>query len=541
MSIFRVSTANTYDVTMNNIAKRNADLATSQEQLSTGKRVIRASDDAVAATLSERARNRMARVEADQRALEASRTALTQAESALGEATDLVHSIRELMVQAGNPALSSREREDLAKQLEGLRDQMLNVANRADTTGLTLFGGLGGSSQPFVDVYGPDAGVRFDGQPGQYLPTESSLPHAIDGSTVWMNVPQGNGVFTVGLDAANQGNAAVVNGAVTDTAPPAAAPGVSYRVDFFKDPANSGQLSYRVVNMDTDAVVGPTSVYDPTTTSVSFVTAGTDTIAFDLQGVAQAGDSLHLTPQFDGTGTFTDYATTAETGNAGALRASLGAFSGDTLPAGFDTGGLGYEVEFLTADTFRVRQVLADTAAGDAAYGANLVLDAPAVPVPPSTDVYSFTNSKTLSFGGVRLELQGSPAAGDKLMLSPVVNEPGEYFQTIQNTIDALRYGGANQNAQLTQELSRALQETDAGLDRMLAARGRLGEWLNRADSMEGLFADRQLAYETENSKLTDVDMVKAISDFQNRQTAYQAALQSYAQVQKLSLFQYIA
>ena len=34
--------------------------------------------------------------------------------------------------------------------------------------------------------------------------------------------------------------------------------------------------------------------------------------------------------------------------------------------------------------------------------------------------------------------------------------------------------------------------------------------------------------------------MTAAISNFQNRQTGYQAALQSYASVQKLSLFQYI-
>jgi flagellar hook-associated protein 3 FlgL len=34
--------------------------------------------------------------------------------------------------------------------------------------------------------------------------------------------------------------------------------------------------------------------------------------------------------------------------------------------------------------------------------------------------------------------------------------------------------------------------------------------------------------------------MVKAISEFQNQQTGYQAAMQTYASVQKMSLFQYI-
>jgi flagellar hook-associated protein 3 FlgL len=41
-------------------------------------------------------------------------------------------------------------------------------------------------------------------------------------------------------------------------------------------------------------------------------------------------------------------------------------------------------------------------------------------------------------------------------------------------------------------------------------------------------------------SSAEDADMVQAISEFQNQQTGYQAALQSYASVQRMSLFDYI-
>ena len=34
--------------------------------------------------------------------------------------------------------------------------------------------------------------------------------------------------------------------------------------------------------------------------------------------------------------------------------------------------------------------------------------------------------------------------------------------------------------------------------------------------------------------------MIQAISDFQNKQTGYQAALQTYASMQRMSLFDYI-
>jgi flagellar hook-associated protein 3 FlgL len=48
------------------------------------------------------------------------------------------------------------------------------------------------------------------------------------------------------------------------------------------------------------------------------------------------------------------------------------------------------------------------------------------------------------------------------------------------------------------------------------------------------------VAHKTEQSNLEDLDMIEGISDFQNKQTGLQVALQSYAQVQRLSLFQYI-
>ena len=45
---------------------------------------------------------------------------------------------------------------------------------------------------------------------------------------------------------------------------------------------------------------------------------------------------------------------------------------------------------------------------------------------------------------------------------------------------------------------------------------------------------------EADRSRAEDMDMIKGISQFQNQQTGYQAALQTYAQVQRLSLFNYL-
>lgn len=94
---------------------------------------------------------------------------------------------------------------------------------------------------------------------------------------------------------------------------------------------------------------------------------------------------------------------------------------------------------------------------------------------------------------------------------------------------------------QLSQAIALALSQVDTSMDRIQSARGQAGDWLNRADKISATQTGRSIQLEAEKSKAEDLDMVKGISDFSKIQTGYQAALQSYAQVQKLSLFNFIS
>ncbi len=400
----RVATAHSYDSTVNNLNKRQAALSDLQERISTGKRVLRASDDPVAAVLAESAQNKLSRVAADQRALEHSRTSITQAESALGQAGSLVQDVRDLLLAAGNAAYGSKEYKNLAQELEGLRDQLIGVANQKDSAGRTLFGGLGGSSTPFVEVYGASGGtVRFDGQRGQEAGGNNTLPQALDGEAVFLKVPPGNGSFTVDLGAANTGGVRADTGRVSN---PSAVTGHDYTVSFA-----------------------------------------------DVAGVME-------------------YSVTDTT-----------------------TGGT--------------------------------VASAP------------YTSGATIEFDGMAFQVAGAPASGDSLDVKAVTTST-DLFQVVQSAIDALKGATSGQSASLVHTLGRAITELDAGHDRVLAARSQTGAWLNRADRIDSLLSNRELAHEAEKSDLEDLDMVQGISDFQNQQTGLQAAMTAYAQVQKMSLFQYV-
>ncbi len=313
MNISRVSTANSFDASIARIGQRSAELSQLQDQLSAGKRVLRASDDPMAATLAERESTRLQRTESDLRALNRSRSNLELAESAVGQMGDLIARFQELLVQGGNSVLSASDRRTISMEMRGLRDQMINLGNVQNADGVALLGGLGvthSSGRPFHEI-GPPAAVTVNLLEGQEAATEVGLPNRIDGDFALFNLP---------------------------------------------------------------AAAGGTT---------------------DLFAVMQRG---------------------------------IEALEDNTLAVGARTQALGY----VNAD-----------------------------------------------------------------------------MQT--------------------------------GQDRLLLVRGRLGELLQRADSLNGLLQDRSVAGQQALSELTDLDMVRAISEFQTRQLGLQAALQSYAQVQRLSLFQFIA
>ncbi|MDZ7938707.1 MAG: flagellar hook-associated protein FlgL [Rhodoferax sp.] len=143
--------------------------------------------------------------------------------------------------------------------------------------------------------------------------------------------------------------------------------------------------------------------------------------------------------------------------------------------------------------------------------------------IPPTTDKVS---------GAV---VVGSPAVGDTVD----VNFKRSVFSVLDTAISAIG-NAANANA-AAQAVAQGLHNLDISMTRVSAVRGQAGDLLGRADRITSDNAKRNIEQESNRSRAEDLDMIKGISDFQNQQTGYSAALQSYAQVQKLSLFNFIS
>jgi flagellar hook-associated protein 3 FlgL len=233
-----IATANAYNVSLEQLMTRQQNLANAQEQLTSGKRVNRASDDPAAAARAERALAAEARSTANQRAVDASDNAMTLSESALGDAGELLQQIREKLVQAGNTGLADADRKSIAGEISEMRKQLFAIANRTDGSGTYLFGGQSADQPPFIDTAG---GVQFTGQAGaQQAASGEQLPLTIDGDAAWMNAMSGNGVFTTSA-VTSTGGARIDSGSVTN---PQLLTGDPYTVTFS---ISGGSTTYTVL------------------------------------------------------------------------------------------------------------------------------------------------------------------------------------------------------------------------------------------------------------------------------------------------------
>lgn len=152
---------------------------------------------------------------------------------------------------------------------------------------------------------------------------------------------------------------------------------------------------------------------------------------------------------------------------------------------------------------------------------------------------YGSGSSIAIPGRGMSVNVAGAPANGDTFTITQSSNSLS-VFDTLDKVIAQLKLPNQN-NGQIQQAVNDGLSNVDSVMNNMMSAQAAAGETLNRLDGIEGRIADLKLAAKTDRSNAEDLDMVEAISAFQNKQTGYDAALKSYAMVQKLSLFQYVS
>jgi flagellar hook-associated protein 3 FlgL len=319
-------------------------------------------------------------------------------QSALTSATNALQSARDLAVEANNASLTLTDRQDLATQLEQLQQTLLGAANSQNSTGDYLFGGTASTSQPFLQNGSSVSYVGSDQVNQLQISPDQSISAGDAGSTVFMNLPAGNGTFTTAAAAGNTGSGSIDTGSVTDPA---------------------------------DYVAGT------------------------------------------------------------------------------------YTISFTSPTEYQVTN------------GAGTVVTSGA-----------YTSGNSISFDGMQVAISGTPATGDEFTVAPAGQ--ASVFSTISGLINTLNSGTLS-SAQITTQVGAALTQIDTAINNFDNVQASVGGRLNAITTAGTGAQTQQTAVQTSISQLSDVDYAQAVTQLSTQELALQAAQESYASIDKLSLFNYIS
>ena len=123
------------------------------QQLSTGKRINSAADDAAGLAISSRMTSQIRGLDQAVRNANDGISLLQTAEGALIEVTNMMQRMRELAVQASNGTVTSTDQSSLNLEFVQLRTEIERVANQTQWNGENVLSGTAGTSSNGTAVF----------------------------------------------------------------------------------------------------------------------------------------------------------------------------------------------------------------------------------------------------------------------------------------------------------------------------------------------------------------------------------------------------
>lgn len=280
----RIATSTLYDVNVAALNLQQSKLLHTQQQVSSGRRMLTPADDPAAAALALDVSQADAANTQHGSNIDRAQTSLALSEGVLQSVTSLLQDARTTAVNAGNGSLSNSDRRMLASDLQGRLDELIVLANHTDATGNYLFSGYQGNTSPFLSTA---AGVQYLGDDGQRMvqvSTSGQVATNVSGADVFMRIKNGNGTFVIQPGAVNTGSGIASQGVAIN---PALLTGDNYQVTFN---VVAGVTTYDVVNTTTAIVISAGNSY-ASGQSITF-----DGIQFDISGAPGNGDQFDITP-----------------------------------------------------------------------------------------------------------------------------------------------------------------------------------------------------------------------------------------------------
>jgi flagellar hook-associated protein 3 FlgL len=248
---------------------------------------------------------------------------------------------------------------------------------------------------------------------------------------------------------------------------------------------------------------------------------GVDTVSINGGTSVQTGDagsSVYMAVP-SGNGTFNTAASASNTGTGIVDAGSVTDAATWTAAASATPAGPPYTITFTDAADYSVTD-----ASGN----------------PVTTGTYDSTSGGEISFNGVEVGITGSPAAGDSFTVSPAGQQ--SVFDTLDNLVNSLNNAGSSSaaRAQLSSQLASGLSNIDQALGQVSTVTSNVGSRISLISSVSNDLTAATTDVTTQISNVSNLDYAAATAQYSQEYIALQAAEQSYADLNKLSLFNYL-
>ncbi len=520
-----------FNLATNSISSANQALTKTQEQLSTGQRVNRPSDDPVAATKIMSLSSELATITQYQKNIDIANNNLVLEESILQSVNNLVLRMQELAIQAGNTAtLTETEYDSLASEVDSRLDELVNLLNSQNANGDFIFAGYKSQSEPFTGS--ADTGFRYNGDDGQQfikVANNTSVASSDSGKDIFLDIASDNNTVRTYASPANTSNppvnisvGRVVNQETYDDFYPEDII-VTFNADNNVVPPGK---NFTATERSTGRTLIENEPYSP---GNEIVVEG---VSFRVSGTPVSGD-----PAEPATRVF---------GSEGAVAFP---FDFTATPESFDITVAGRTETFVVdANVTSWTDLAAILNSGANGNGGNLAAlgltaDSTGIRMPEGID-FSIRNGSANIDGVMGLDsVFGSSStdgvretAGDRVFIDATNRQ--DILTTLSRFSDAMKSfdGSSESRSDLASTVASTIANLTHSQTSVLEVTAKLGARFNTLQSTESLHLDTELVTQRVLANLRDTDYAEAATQLSAQSLILQAAQSSFIRVSQLSL-----
>lgn len=213
--MMRISTAFYFQTGLNSLNRQQGDLVHVFQQLGSGKRMITAADDPLAAAQTLRlgqSESANLRLEENRQVIQRN---LGEEENVLMSLITQVNGAKTNLLSAATDTMSHQDRIIMAGVFEEMRESMLNLANSKDSNGQYLFSGSHGDTTPFEPTtyayQGNDKARNIQADQTRQI---SGSDH---GKDIFLRATPGSAIFMTSAGGGNKGEGVIGGVNITDS------------------------------------------------------------------------------------------------------------------------------------------------------------------------------------------------------------------------------------------------------------------------------------------------------------------------------------